>query len=38
VPPLVYQRLGIAIPELFRQSSLLWIGPSASSVQLVRWA
>jgi NAD(P)H-hydrate epimerase len=25
VPPLVYQRMGIAVPELFRQSSLLRI-------------
>ena len=36
VPPLVYQRMGIAVPELFRQSSLLRIGPSASSAPLVR--
>ena len=36
VPPLVYQRMGIAVPELFRQSSLLRIGPSASSTPLVR--
>ena len=34
VPPLVYQRMGIAVPELFRQSSLLRIGPSASSAPL----
>ena len=27
VPPLVYQRMGIAAPPLFRQSSLLQIGP-----------
>jgi NAD(P)H-hydrate epimerase len=27
VPPLVYQRMGIAVPPLFRQSSLLQIGP-----------
>ena len=27
VPSLVYQRLGIAVPELFRQSSLLRIDP-----------
>jgi len=35
VPPLVYQRMGIAIPELFRQSSLLRIGPSAPSGPLI---
>ena len=34
VPPLVYQRMGIAVPELFRQSSLLRIGPSAPSTPL----
>jgi NAD(P)H-hydrate epimerase len=38
VPPLVYQRMGIAVPELFRQSSLLRIGPSAPSAPLVRKA
>ena len=27
VPPLVYRRMGIPVPELFRQSSLLRIGP-----------
>jgi NAD(P)H-hydrate epimerase len=27
VPPLVYQRMGIAVPPLFRQSSLLQISP-----------
>ena len=27
VPPLVYQRMGILVPELFRQSSLLRIDP-----------
>ncbi len=27
VPPLVYQRMGIAVPELFRHSSLLRIDP-----------
>jgi len=27
VPPLVYQRMGIPVPELFRQSSLLRIDP-----------
>jgi NAD(P)H-hydrate epimerase len=27
VPSLVYQRMGIAVPALFRQSSLLRIGP-----------
>ena len=27
VPSLVYQRMGIAVPELFRQSSLLQIDP-----------
>jgi NAD(P)H-hydrate epimerase len=31
VPPLVYQRMGIAVPELFRQSGLLRIGPWPSS-------
>jgi len=36
VPPLVYQRMGIAVPELFRQSTLLQIGPSAPSAPLVR--
>jgi len=25
VPPLVYQRMGIPVPELFRQASLLRI-------------
>jgi hypothetical protein len=27
VPPLVYRRMGIAVPELFRESGLLRIGP-----------
>jgi NAD(P)H-hydrate epimerase len=36
VPPLVYQRMGIAVPELFRQSTLLQIGPSAPSGPLAR--
>jgi NAD(P)H-hydrate epimerase len=37
VPPLVYQRMGIAVPPLFHQSSLR-IGPSAPSDPLVRQA
>jgi hypothetical protein len=36
VPPLVYQRMGIAVPELFRQSSLLRIGPPALSARPAR--
>ena len=31
VPPLVYQRMGITVPPLFRQSSLLQIDPWPSS-------
>src|SRR6516162_8691981 len=31
VPPLVYQRMGIAVPPLFRQSSLLQIDPQPPS-------
>ena len=31
VPPLVYQRMGIPVPELFRQSSLLRIDPRSPS-------
>src|SRR5262249_61438180 len=31
VPPLVYQRMGIAVPELFRQSSLRHIDPWPTS-------
>jgi len=31
VPPLVYQRMGIAVPPLFRQSSLLQIDPGPPS-------
>ena len=36
VPPLVYQRMGIAVPELFRQSSLLQIDPWSPSGPVVQ--
>ena len=38
VPPLVYQRMGIAVPELFRQSSLLRIDLRPPSDPAVREA
>lgn len=36
VPALVYQRMGISVPELFRQSSLVRIDPSAPSAPPVQ--
>jgi NAD(P)H-hydrate epimerase len=38
VPSLVYERIGVAVPELFRQSSLLRIGPSPPSAPLAQQA
>ena len=36
VPSLVYQRMGIAVPELFRRSSLLQIDPWPTSGPVVQ--